>query len=79
MAFKDLKRVKITLEKRPTRYFYPFGEALGMTSELAGGVALTVLDADGENVTQGFSLGVSGGKFGLFCSRPDIGFRVILR
>ena len=79
MAFKDLKRVKITLEKRPTRYFYPFGEALGMTSELAGGVALTVLDADGENVTQGFSLGISGGKFGLFCNHPDIGFRVIIR
>ena len=79
MAFKDLKRVKITLEKRPARYFYPFGEALGMTSELAGGVALTVLDADGENVTQGFSLGISGGKFGLFCNRPDIGFRVIIR
>ena len=73
-----LKSVGVTFNRKPGRTVYELSDALGMTAEAAANVNLTVVDADGKDYSEGFSLKVKNGKINLVNAHPG-GFSLFFR
>ena len=68
-ALAGLKKLEVTFDAKPTKGRYELSDALGLTAETVGDVALTVTDAAGNDYADIISLTVEDGKLRL--SNPN--------
>ncbi len=73
-----LKNLKVTFDRVPKRRRYELSDALGLTAETAGNVALTVVDEDENDYTENFTLTVQDGRIMFTNSKPK-GMYIIVR
>ena len=73
-----LKNLKVTFGGKPTKGRYELSDALGLTAETVGNVALTVTDTVGTDYGEIISLTVEDGKLRLANSRV-VGATIIIR
>ena len=64
-ALAGLKKLEVTFDAKPTKGRYELSDALGLTAETVGDVALTVTDAAGNDYADIISLTVEDGKLRL--------------
>ena len=64
-ALAGLKELKVTFDIKPRKGRYELSNALGLTAETVGDVALTVTDAAGNDYADIISLTVEDGKLRL--------------
>ena len=64
-ALAGLKKLEVTFDAKPKKGLYELSDALGLTAETVGDVALTVTDAAGNDYADIISLTVEDGKLRL--------------
>ena len=69
-ALAGLKSIKATFNHKPGRSIYEISDALGLTAETVSAVKLAVMDEDGRDYSDDFTLAVKGGKLNLVNAHP---------
>ena len=78
-ALAGLKRIKVKFTRSASRESYVLADALGLTNAAAADIELEVVNANDEDVSSSFSLGVEAGKLVLSNLNPEVvGMTVII-